>query len=208
MSLVGLQVDEFMKVLGSDAPAPGGGSAAALAASMGISLTKMVTELTIGKKKYAEFEEEMFSIREQAGHLQEACLQAIDKDTEAFNAVSAVFAMPKETEEDKLARSQALQAALDGATKVPFELMELAVEGLKVTARAVGKSNTNAASDLGVAALNLKSALHGAWLNVLINLSGLKNQDLVADYKTKGQRLLAEGDQLADQIYREILAIV
>lgn len=206
--LVDLTVTNFMATLGSDAPAPGGGSASALAGSMGISLVKMVTELTIGKKKYAEFEEDMLAVGKQASELQNLLLASIDKDTQAFNGVSAVFAMPKETDEQKAARSLALQEALKQATLVPYEVMELVVKALRVTQQAVGKSNTNAASDLGVGAVNLKSALQGAWLNVLINLSGIKDEVFVQTYKDKGASLLAEGSQVADSIYHIIEASV
>lgn len=204
MKLADLTVTAFMKTLGSDAPAPGGGSASALSGAMGISLLKMVTELTIGKKKYAEFEAEVSVIKEKATRLQEQLLEAIDKDTEAFNGVSAVFAMPKETDEEKVARSAALQEALKQATIVPFEVMELLNDVLHVTQQAVGKSNTNAASDLGVAAVQAKAALQGAWLNVLINLAGIKDEAFVQTYKTKGQALLQSGGEMADDIYTTI----
>ena len=197
MKLVDLSITEFAKVLGSDAPAPGGGSAAALSAANGISLTKMVCELTIGKKKYAEFEDHIKGVHEKSAQLQDQLLEAIDKDTEAFNVVSAVFDLPKETEEEKAARREAMQKA--------FSMMELIVEALETTKEAVGKSNTNAASDLGVAALNLKAGLQGAWLNVLINISGIKDQDFVQEYHGKGLKLLQTGSDLADNIYQTIL---
>lgn len=205
MKLVDLSLTEFARVLGSDAPAPGGGSAAALSAANGISLTKMVCELTLGKKKYADFEEEIAQVHAESARLQERLLAAIDKDTEAFNLVSAVFDMPKETDEDKAARREAMQHALKEATKSPFAMMEDIYQALEVTQRAVGKSNTNAASDLGVAALNLKAGLQGAWLNVLINLAGVKDQDFIADYHSRGEDLLDKGAALADSIYLEIL---
>ena len=171
----------------------------------GISLTKMVCELTIGKKKYAEFEDHIKGIHEKSAHLQDQLLEAIDKDTEAFNVVSSVFDLPKETEEEKAARREAMQQALKQATESPFSMMELIVEALETTKEAVGKSNTNAASDLGVAALNLKAGLQGAWLNVLINISGIKDQDFVQEYHGKGLELLQTGSDLADNIYQTIL---
>ncbi|AEF24841.1 cyclodeaminase/cyclohydrolase family protein [Streptococcus parauberis] len=205
MKLVDLSLFEFAQVLGSDAPAPGGGSAAALSAANGISLTKMVCELTLGKKKYADEEALIKTIHEASSQLQMDLLVAIDKDTEAFNLVSAVFDMPKETDDDKLARRQAMQNALKEATKSPFTMMEQMLEAIKVTEKAVGHSNTNAASDLGVAALNLKAGLQGAWLNVLINLTGIKDTEFVENYKAKGQSILDEGSQLSDKIYTEVL---
>ncbi len=205
MKLVDLSLFEFAQVLGSDAPAPGGGSAAALSAANGISLTKMVCELTLGKKKYADEEALIKTIHEASSQLQMDLLVAIDKDTEAFNLVSAVFDMPKETDDDKLARRQAMQNALKEATKSPFTMMEQMLEAIKVTEKAIGHSNTNAASDLGVAALNLKAGLQGAWLNVLINLTGIKDTEFVENYKAKGQSILDEGSQLSDKIYTEVL---
>lgn len=204
MKLVDLTITDFMQTLGSDAPAPGGGSASALAGATGVSLLKMVTELTIGKKKYAEFESEMIEVRDKAQVLQHQLLVAIDEDTESFNEVSAVFAMPKETDEDKVKRSQAMQKALKNATITPFNVMTVLSDVLTLTSRAVGKSNTNASSDLGVAAVQVKAALQGAWLNVLINLGGIKDEQFVAEYKEKGHILLTKGCQLADTIFEEI----
>ncbi|EUJ33159.1 formiminotetrahydrofolate cyclodeaminase [Listeria floridensis FSL S10-1187] len=132
-------------------------------------------------------------------------LKAIDKDTEAFNQVSAVFSMPKETDADKEARKTAMQKALKQAAEAPYEIMVLASEAIGITEKAVGKSNVNAASDLGVAALNLKSGLQGAWLNVLINLSGIKDEAYVEKYKNDGEKLLADSCDKADQIYQAIL---
>ncbi|MBF0725550.1 cyclodeaminase/cyclohydrolase family protein [Enterococcus gallinarum] len=205
MKLVEMQINDFIAVLGSDTPAPGGGSASALAAAQGIALTKMVTELTIGKKKYAEFEDEIELLQKKAKSLQEGLLRAIDEDTEAFNQVSAVFGLPKTTEEEKKARREAMQGALKGAAVTPFSMMEKIVDALKVTQAAVGKSNTNAASDLGVAALNLKAALQGAWLNVLINLASIKDEMFVRQYRKAGESLVEEGSKIADATYQQIL---
>lgn len=205
MKLVEMQINDFIAVLGSDTPAPGGGSASALAAAQGIALTKMVTELTIGKKKYAEFEDEIELLQKKAKSLQEGLLRTIDEDTEAFNQVSAVFGLPKTTEEEKKARREAMQSALKGAAVTPFSMMEKIVDALKVTQAAVGKSNTNAASDLGVAALNLKAALQGAWLNVLINLASIKDEMFVRQYRKAGESLVEEGSKIADATYQQIL---
>lgn len=205
MKLVEMQINDIIAVLGSDTPAPGGGSASALAAAQGIALTKMVTELTIGKKKYAEFEDEIELLQKKAKSLQEGLLRAIDEDTEAFNQVSAVFGLPKTTEEEKKARREAMQSALKGAAVTPFSMMEKIVDALKVTQAAVGKSNTNAASDLGVAALNLKAALQGAWLNVLINLASIKDEMFVRQYRKAGESLVEEGSKIADATYQQIL---
>ena len=179
MTLTDTQVRAFCELLASDAPAPGGGSASALAGAMGIGLAEMVANLTVGKKKYAEFEENAVEMKEKSAKLVDEMIVSIDKDTEAFDGVSAVFAMPKDTDEEKAARKEAMQKALKEATLAPYSVMELCMESLNVVEMGLGKTNTSAASDLGVAALNLKSAVQGAWLNVLINLGGIKDEAFV-----------------------------
>ncbi len=205
MKLAELKTAEFVDLLASDAPAPGGGSAAALEGALGAALTAMVCGLTVGKKKYAEFEETAKAAQAKATDLKARFVDVMDRDTEAFNVVSAAFGMPKATDEEKAARSAAIQKGLEGCTKTPFEMMELAVETLELTASILGKSNDSAASDLGVSALSLRAAIQGAWLNVLINIGSLKNKELAEDYRAKGEALLAKALPLADQIYDAVV---
>ena len=205
MKVAELKTAEFVDLLASDAPAPGGGSAAALEGALGAALTAMVCGLTVGKKKYAEFQELAEEAQKKATDLKARFVDVMDRDTEAFNVVSAAFGMPKETDEEKAARSAAIQKGLEGCTKTPFEMMELAVETLELTASILGKSNDSAASDLGVSALSLRAAVQGAWLNVLINIGSLKNKELAADYQAKGEALLAKALPLADQIYDTVV---
>ena len=205
MKLAELKTAGFVDLLASDAPAPGGGSAAALEGALGAALTAMVCSLTVGKKKYAEYEELAKSAQEKANGLKARFVDVMDRDTEAFNVVSAAFGMPKATDEEKAARSAAIQRGLEGCTKTPFEMMELAVEALELTASVLGKSNDSAASDLGVSALSLRAAIQGAWLNVLINIGSLKDQELAADYRQKGEALLARALPLADEIYNTVV---
>ena len=205
MKLAELKTAEFVDLLASDAPAPGGGSAAALEGALGAALTAMVCGLTVGKKKYAEFEELAQSAQAKALDLKARFVDVMDRDTEAFNVVSAAFGMPKATDEEKAARSAAIQEGLKGCTKTPFEMMELAVETLELTASILGKSNDSAASDLGVSALSLRAAIQGAWLNVLINIGSLKNKELAEDYRAKGEALLAKALPLVDQIYDTVV---
>lgn len=206
MKLAELQVTGFADLLASDAPAPGGGSAAALEGALGAALTAMVCGLTVGKKKYAEYGALAADVQQKALELKSRYLDVMDRDTEAFNVVSAAFGMPKATDEEKAARSQAIQKGLEGCTKTPYEMMELAVETLELTKSIVGKSNDSAASDLGVSALSLRAAIQGAWLNVLINIGSLKNQELASDYRKKGEALLAKALPLADEIYKDVVS--
>jgi formiminotetrahydrofolate cyclodeaminase len=206
MKLAELQVSGFADLLASDAPAPGGGSAAALEGALGAALTAMVCSLTVGKKKYAESQELVTEAQKKALELKTRFVDVMDRDTEAFNVVSAAFGMPKATDEEKAARSAAIKKGWEGCTKTPFEMMELAVEALELTQSILGKSNDSAASDLGVSALSLKAAIQGAWLNVLINIGSLKNTELAEDYRRKGEALLAKALPLADHIYETVVA--
>ena len=206
MKLADLKVTEFVDLLASDAPAPGGGSAAALEGAIGAALTAMVCGLTKGKKKFAEFNDLAVETEVKALALKDRFVDVMDRDTEAFNVVSAAFGMPKETDEEKAARSAAIQKGLEGCTATPFEMMEIAVETLELTDSILGKSNDSAASDLGVSALSLRAAIQGAWLNVLINIGSLKNKELAEDYRVKGEAMLAKALPLADKIYETVLA--
>ena len=208
MKLADLKVTEFVDLLASDAPAPGGGSAAALEGAIGAALTAMVCGLTKGKKKFAEFNDLAVETEVKALALKDRFVDVMDRDTEAFNVVSAAFGMPKETDEEKAARSAAIQKGLEGCTATPFEMMEIALETLELTDSILGKSNDSAASDLGVSALSLRAAVQGAWLNVLINIGSLKNKELAEDYRAKGEAILAKALPLADKIYAEVLTMV
>ena len=201
-------VKDFTALLASDAPAPGGGSAAALEGAMGAALTAMVCELTLGKEKYAAYREEIAAIRDKAETLREKLLQAMDEDTEAFLQVSRAFAMAKATDEEKAARSAAIQKGLAQCTETPLHVMELATETLTLTAALPGRFNESAASDLGVAALSLRACVRGAWLNVLINVGSLKDQDLAAQYRRQWETVLKRAMELADQIDGAIMAVL
>ena len=204
MKLVELKVDDYLGLLGSDAPAPGGGSVSALAGAQGIALMNMVCDLTIGKAKYAEFEEICLSAKEKGKRLVKELTEAVDEDTEAFNLVSAAFKLPKETEADKLVRSKAIGEAMLAATEVPFKTMELSFEGLRTIETLVGKTNINAISDLGVGAINLMASVKGAWLNVLINLPGVKDIDKKTLFEDKGNEILKQAEELVKIIEIEI----
>lgn len=206
MKLVDRTVTGFIDLMASSEPAPGGGSAAALQGALGAALTAMVCALTIGKKKYADVQDLITAAQQEAVTLKNRYLDVIDRDTEAFNGVSAVFAMPKDTDEQKQARTQAMQTALKACTETPFEMMQLAYDSLKLTQSIVGRSNASAASDLGCAALSLKAAIQGAWLNVLINIGGITDEAFANHYRQEGQALMAQALPLADSIYQEVLS--
>jgi formiminotetrahydrofolate cyclodeaminase len=205
MKLIDHTVRDFIEVLASDAPAPGGGSAAALMGAVGASLAAMVASLTLGKEKYSEFAAQTEDLRASGIRLQQRFLELIDQDTEAFNEVSAAYKLPKATDAEKEVRRGAIELALQNATRTPFAMMETASDCLRLVAGAVGKTNASAASDLGVAAYSLRAAVQGAWLNVLINIGGIKDATFAERYKAAGQKLLVDSDVYADTISRQII---
>ena len=206
MELSELTVASFADLLGSDAPAPGGGSAAALEGSLGAALTAMVSALTLGRKKYADHQELARESFELASDLKARFLAAMEKDTEVFNVFSSAMALPKSTEEEKAARSAAMQEALVACIESPLHMMELCLDAMKLTDRLVGKSNANAVSDLGVAALSLTAAVRGAWLNVLINLGSFRDADAAQRYRTRAQELMDDTCALGENIYHSVEA--
>lgn len=208
MKLAEMTVASYLDVLNSDAPAPGGGSASALCGAQGAALVSMVAGLTIGKKKYPLDQELCTEVAQKASALKDALLAQVDKDTEAFNLVSAAFQLPKETDEQKAARSKAIADATLVATQVPFETMKLCLEALHYSKALIGHSNTNAASDLGVSALNLNTCMKGAWLNVLINLGGIKDEAKASEFRTKGTEMVAAAQKEAEEIYAATLEIL
>ncbi len=204
MKLIDMQVKEYLKVLKSDAPAPGGGSVSALAGAQGVALFSMVADLTLGKEKYADYQEICRSAKERGASLYAELVESVDRDTEAFNLVSAAFKMPKETDEEKAARKQAIADGTLVATEVPFHTMELGYEGLMLAKSMIGRSNPNAASDLGVAILNLTGCIKGAWLNVKINLPGVKDEEKARLFEEQGQKMFDEADAVAHDLYNQV----
>ena len=203
--LIEKSVKEYADLMSSDYGALGGGGASALSGSIGSALTAMVGTLTIGRKKYAEDQELAENTAKVGNAIKDNFLSVMERDTAAFDAVSAVFAMPKNTEEEKAARAAAMQSALKGCTETPLEMMQLCVEALELAQGLLGHSNQSAASDLGCAALQLGASVRGAWLNVLINLDGIKDADFAADRRAKGEALLTKAQNLADEVYQAIL---
>jgi formiminotetrahydrofolate cyclodeaminase len=161
--------------LGSAAPTPGGGAAAALAAATGAALVEMVVNLTVGKSAYAEHEPHVQPIGEQARALRQRALALIDADAAAFDQVMAAYGLARETDEEKAARTAAIQAATAEAARPPLEIAEVAARIIELAAALPGRSNRNVLSDVGVAASLAGSALESAAINVEVNLATLKD---------------------------------
>ena len=209
MKLADMGVTQFVDTLASDAPAPGGGSAAALMGALGAALTAMVGCLTQGRKKYADYAEYAAQVEQKGDELKARLLDVMDRDTDAFNLVSAAFSMPKETDEEKAARSAAIQEGLKACTETPLECMALGCEAVVLAHDFLEQGfNTSSASDLGVAFLSLSAAIRGAWLNVLINLGSIQDDAFRKDRRAKGEALLSRALPLAEAGYEKILVLV
>ncbi len=171
-----LSVHTFLERLASGDPTPGGGSASALGGALGAALVSMVCNLTLGREKFAAFEDEVATIRSEAVALRERLERGIDEDAAAYDGVMAAYRLPRTSDSDKAARTAAIQEATYEAALVPLALAEASARVIDLAAQAVGKTNANAASDLAVAALLAAAAVEGAAANVEINLSTLKDE--------------------------------
>ena len=202
--LTEMTVNKFLDELASNSPAPGGGSVAALAGAAGAALASMVCNLTIGKKKYADVQDEMKSVVEQSEQLRKELTQLIDKDTEAFNSVMAAFGLPKGTELEQAARTAAIQEATKGATLVPLSVMSACEKALLHARTVAQKGNKNSASDAGVAALLLHAGCAGAALNVRINLGGLTDAAFVQQTTQQLKAIVNNVEALTREVLAEV----
>ncbi len=195
---------DFLAELASSAPVPGGGSAAALNGAIGTALMTMVANLTIGKKGYEEFDEEMKAVKDKLIPRRERFISLIDEDAASFKQVMAAYKLPKMTEADRQEREKAISEALKVAAEVPFKTMNLALETLRLCRPVVEFGNKSSISDAGVGTMNLDAAFRGARLNVLINLSGIKDSAFVAEKREAVDEMAAEMDSLVKE-YLEIV---
>ena len=202
--LVKLPVEEFSRVLGSNSPAPGGGSVAALSGALGANLVSMVCSLSIGKKDYASFDNELAEALKLAQTLSEGLLKRVDLDTEAFNSVMAAFKMEKQTEEEVKSRTEAIQAGFKEAVQSPLGIARECLDVLRLANKLLGKSNSNALSDLGVASLQAYAGLEGAIMNVKINIPSIKDTNFVSETSLEVSALLEEGTRVGNNIYQYV----
>lgn len=202
--LVEMKVNEFIAELASDSPAPGGGSVSAVSGALAGGLLAMVCRLTIGKKGYEEVQSEMEAALSKAEALHQKLTKLVDDDTNAFNEVMAAFKMPKETDEEKEARKAAIQEAYKKAADIPFAIAKTCLEVLTLAESIVNKANTNAISDIGVAALAAHTGLEGAVMNVKINLPSIKDEAYVNSRKSEIEEFLKQGNASKEKVYQAV----
>jgi methenyltetrahydrofolate cyclohydrolase len=189
MTLIKLTVQDFIEQLASPSPTPGGGSASALAGAMAAAMVEMACNLTIGKEKFRGVEEDLKVVLARAEELRVQLLAAVDEDTGAFDEVSQAYKMPRDTDEQKAARTAAIQKALQSATEVPLKVARAAMETSQLAEIAVQKSNPSVASDARVARVLADAAREGAVANVEINLGSLKDQKYIAMIESELEEL-------------------
>ena len=203
-NLVNKTISDFSDELSTDSPAPGGGSVAALCASLSGALSAMVSNLTVGKKGYEQVWKQAAELAEIRQEIKEEALVAIDKDTEAFYEMMNALRLPKKTEQEKKIREKAVEEATEKAILIPLETLEIAEKAVQLAAKVAKIGNENALSDAGVAAITANSAAKAAFLNVKINMSGIKNEKFKTEISAKAEDLLNRIDKEALRIEMEI----
>ena len=201
MELTNLSCETFLAELAGNAPAPGGGGAAALVGAAGAALGNMVGSLTVGKKKYAAVEADILVLNERSAALRKRLVQA---DAEAFLPLAAAYKLPKETPEQQAHKAAVLEEALNRACAVPLEIMAACCEGITLAEEYGAKGSVLALSDAGCAALFCKAALQAAGLNVTVNTRLMADKARAAALNAKAAALLADFVPKADRVYEQL----
>ena len=191
---------EFIEVLASNAPVPGGGGAAALVGAIGTALGNMVGSLTVGKKKYADVEAEIIALKGKCDGLQKDLLDQVPADAEGFEPLARAYGIPK----DDPNRGKVLEEATIVACVVPMKIMELCCEAIDAIAVFAAKGSRLAVSDAGCGAVCCKAALQSASLNVFINTKSLKNREVAEEMNAKAIGMLDKYCALADEIFEGV----
>ena len=193
-------IDKFLEALASSAPTPGGGGAAALCGALGIALGNMVGNLTLGKKKYADVQEDIQALNAEAEALRADFVTLIDADAEAFAPLSRAYSIPK----DAPGRDEIMESALLRAAEPPLEIMRKCAEALDVIADYAAKGSALAVSDAGCAAALCGAALQAAALNVRINTKSMKNRAAAEEIDAETDELLQKYSTIAQEIYKRV----
>lgn len=202
--LVDLNLTEFTHETASESPAPGGGSISAYMGSMGAALATMVANLSSHKAGWDSRWEEFSDWAEKGKYYHDLLLHMVDEDTNAFNKIMSAFKLPKNSDEDKAIRKQAIQDATKFAIQVPFDVMKLCYESMEVAKAMAEIGNPNSVTDAGVGALAAVAGVRGAFLNVRINASGLDDKEFVQKVLSEGEAIVAD----AQKLEKEIMEIV
>lgn len=201
-----MTVEVFLEELSSKKPTPGGGGAAALGGAAGAALGQMVINLTLGKKRYADVEEEMKSLLERLEYLKAEFLRLADEDALVFAPLAAAYGLPAATEEEKNRKTEVLEGHLMAATLVPITVMERCMESLDILEILALKGSRMAVSDVGAGVQFIRSALLGAKMNVSINTKSMNNKACAEQLNKRADVMTEQGSSKADDIYRQVEA--
>ena len=196
--------EEFLAELSSKKPTPGGGGAAALGGAAGVSLGQMVINLTLGKKKYADVEEEMKELLEQLETLKAEFLHLADEDARVFAPLAAAYGLPGTTDEEKKRKAEVLEGHLLTASLVPLHVMEDAQKALVIMDILAEKGSRMAVSDVGVGVQFIRTALTGAVMNVWINTKSMKDRDKAEELNRQADEMMRSGTAAADAVYQKV----
>ena len=208
MKLVQASCQGFVDETFSKAPVPGGGGVAALAGALGIALGGMVCNLTTGKKKYAQYEEDIQRMMKKAEELKARLLELIDEDAENFFPLSKAYGLPATTDEEKKVKEETLQAALKVAVQGPIDIVKVCYESIKLQEELSGKGSKLAISDVGCGVLLLKGTMMSGWLNVVVNINMIKDEKFVSDLKAELLPMIEEGNKICDETYEKVLGVL
>jgi formiminotetrahydrofolate cyclodeaminase len=198
-------IQEFINVLSSKEPVPGGGGASALAAAVGMALGSMVANLTAGKKKYAEYQAQIEDILQKAEALTKELLAGMDKDAEAFEPLAKAYGLPKDTEEQIAQRTKVMEKALLDASLAPLSLMEQILKAMELTGTLADIGSNLAISDAGVSIQMLSAALNGARLNVFINTKLMKDREKAEELNAKTDEILKKGEVITRETFEIVV---
>ena len=204
MKYAQMPCDKFVDETFSKAAVPGGGGVSAIVGALGVALGGMVCNLTTGKKKYAEYEEDIQRIMKDAEVLKNKLMDMIDQDAENFLPLSKAYGLPRETEEEKAHKAKVMEECLKVACSVPIDIVKTAFEAIKLHEELAIKGSKLALSDVGVGVALLRSAILGGWLNVLININSIKDEEYVANVRKELVPMIEEGTKLCDKLYDDV----
>ena len=204
MSFTTYTCEDFVEILSTKAPVPGGGGASALVGAIGTALGNMVGSLTVGKKKYAEVEADIIALKEKADALQKDFLHLVEEDARVFEPLSKAYGMPKDTEEEKAEKARVMEIVLKDACSVPMEIMKKCCEAIDIIEEFAQKGSVIALSDAGVGAAFCKAALLGASLNVFINTKSMANREYAEALNREAEEMIATYSAKADAVFEGV----
>lgn len=204
MSFTTYTCEDFVDILATKAPVPGGGGASALVGAIGTALGNMVGSLTVGKKKYADVEADIIALKEKADALQKDFLHLVEEDARVFEPLSKAYGMPKDTEEEKAEKARVMEIVLKDACSVPMEIMRKCCEAIDIIEEFAAKGSVIALSDAGVGAAFCKAALLGASLNVFINTKSMANREYAESLNKEAEEMMAVYGAMADAVFEGV----